>query len=284
MNFRKLTIPAILLVSLLTNVAFAQEETKEPEAKTYGVNIDMGLASIYNFRGLNSFQETSQQDRNAAFFPSITWAIGDSGVYVGYWGAYQLSGNNKTAMVNGALGHEQDLYVGWDTSFGPDDMLTFSAAFTYFFYPFSNLEEADNPSIIEPLVGFSASSFIDFGLNLSFFAGIDDATSPLSHLYINPSIAKSFSFGQRFGMDLAFGAGFKVFTDSDTRDAGENTVDLVFDAAMPIALEGTLYLAPAISMAWTNLDRIATGETTSREATVGDEYMIYGSLNIGADF
>lgn len=348
MTFRKLTIPAVLLVTLFANFAFAQAEevtaapeeaaaepvapaektpaveaptveaeemapvenapeeevaepaavpaaapTEEEEAKSYGVNIDFGFATIYNFRGYNSFQDSSQQDRHAAFFPSITWGIGDTGLYVGYWGAYQMSGNNKTAMVEGALGHEQDLYVGWDKSFGPDEMLTFSAAFTYFFYPFAtatadNGDEIGNPSIIEPLVGLGVSSFIDFGLSLSFFAGVDDSTKPLTHLYIKPTIGKSFSFGERFGMDLGFGAGFKVWTDDDMSDAGENTVDLTFDAALPIALEGSLYLAPAISMAWTNLDQItetdAAGVETTRDAHVGDEYMIYGSLNIGADF
>ena len=50
----------------------APADVEEEEAKSYGINIDMGFATIYNFRGFNSFQESTQQDANAAFFPSIT--------------------------------------------------------------------------------------------------------------------------------------------------------------------------------------------------------------------
>jgi hypothetical protein len=278
MNFRKSTIPAVILITLLStisaNIAFAEEEAAE--AKTYGVNVDLGFATLYNFRGFNTFQEDGQMDQNGAFFPSVTWGIGDTGLYIGYWGAYQLSGDNISANVSGALGHEQDLYIGWDKSFGPDDMLTFSAAFTYFFYPFASVETEDgtveNPSIIEPLLGFSVSSAIDLGISISYFAGVDDATKTLSHMYFKPSIGKSFSFGERFGLDMSLGAGFKIWTDEDGPE--DNTVDLAIDFALPIALEGSLYAAPAISLAWTNLDGVPAG----------DEYMVYGGLNIGADF
>jgi len=282
MNLKKSTIPAVILITLITtffaNVASAEEEAA-PEAKTYGVNLDLGFATIYNFRGLNTFQEEGQMDQNGAFFPSVTWSIGETGLYIGYWGAYQLSGNNIPEMVDGALGHEQDLYIGYDKSFGADDMFTFSAAFTYFFYPFASVEiDADNtvenPSIIEPLLGFGISAGVDLGLSVSYFAGIDDATKSLSHLYIKPSIAKSVSFGERFGLDMSLGMGFKVWTGEEGEKPEDNTVDLAIDFALPIALEGSLYAAPAVSLAWTNLDGVSAG----------NEYMVYGGLNIGADF
>ena len=279
MNFRKSTIPAVILITLLStisaNIAFAEEEAAE--AKTVGVNVDLGFATIYNFRGDNVFDDGKQMDQNGAFFPSVTWNIGETGLYVGYWGAYQLSGDSLSVNVTGALGHEQDLYLGWDKSFGPDDMLTFSAAFTYFFYPFATIEledgtVVDNPSIVEPLLGFSIFSAVDLGITVSYFAGIDDATKTLSHLYVKPSIGKSFSFGERFGLDMSLGAGFKVWTDEDGPE--DNTVDLAFDFALPIALEGSLYAAPSVSLAWTNLNGVSAD----------NEYMVYGGLNIGADF
>ncbi|MBN2717945.1 MAG: hypothetical protein JXX14_19000 [Deltaproteobacteria bacterium] len=273
MNFRKSIIPAVILITLFTNVAFAQDDAAEESSA--GVNVDLGFATIYNFRGFNTFQEDSQMDQNGAFFPSVTWSIADTGLYIGYWGAYQLSGNNIAANVTGALGHEQDLYLGYDKSFGADDMFTVSLAFTYFFYPFAtgmddDGEEIGNPSIIEPLVGFSVSTVVDLGLSLSYFAGVDDSTSGLTHLYIKPSIGKSISFGERFGLDMGFGAGFKVWKE----DIDDNVVDLSFDFALPIALEGSLYAAPSVSLAWTNLEGVGAG----------NEYMVYGGLNIGADF
>ena len=289
MNFRKAIIPAVILITLFTNIALAEEEAAEE--KSYGVNVDLGFATIYNFRGYNTFQEDSQMDQNGAFFPSVTWSIGETGLYLGYWGAYQLSGDNISANVTGALGHEQDLYVGWDKSFGPDDMLTFSAAFTYFFYPFAtgvdeDGDKVDNPSIVEPLIGFSVSSVVDLGLNVSYFAGVDGSTEGLSHLYIKPTIGKSFSFGERFGLDMGLGAGFKVWKE----DIDNNVIDLSFDFALPIALEGSLYAAPSVSFAWTNIDEVETGEMDANGNAVmakvgaGDEYMVYAGLNIGADF
>ncbi|MBN2529801.1 MAG: hypothetical protein JXR76_25645 [Deltaproteobacteria bacterium] len=278
MKFRKSIIPAVVLITLFTNVAIAEEAAEE---KSYGVNVDLGFATIYNFRGVNTFAEDSQMDQNGAFFPSVTWSIGETGLYLGYWGAYQLSGNNISENVTGALGHEQDLYIGWDKSFGPDDMMTFSVAFTYFFYPFAkglanNGDEINNPSIVEPLVGFSLSSVVDLGLTLSYFAGVDDSTSGLTHLYIKPSIGKSVSFGERFGLDMGFGAGFKVWKE----DIDDNVVDLSFDFALPIALEGSLYASPSVSLAWTNFEKTETGA----KIPAGKEYMVYAGLNIGADF
>jgi hypothetical protein len=290
MNIRLQMVTIFSAIILMTgSLVFAQdakteEAASEPEAKSYGINIDFGFATIYNFRGFNSFQENTQQDTNALFAPSITWAIFDTGLYVGYWGAYQMSGDNKTDMVKSALGHEQDLYIGYDKGFA-DDMITLSAALTYYFYPFASeaATGSSNPSIIEPKIGVSFATPVDLGLSLSYFAGIGDATETLSHLYINPTIGKSLPLGDIVSMDLGFGLGYKVWTDSDMRETNDNAVDILFDAGLSIALPGGLYLSPAVHAAWTNLDRIAT-ETGTRKATVGDEYMIYGSLNVGADF
>lgn len=299
MNFRKLMIPAVILVTLFANVAFAQTEEADAapaeEESSAGVNVDFGIATAYNFRGLNVFAENSPQDRKPAFFPSITKSFGDTGLYLGYWGAFQINGTNRGDVVAGALGHEQDVYVGWDKSFGPSDMLTFSAALTYFFYPFAEDDDVKLPSYLEPLVGFSVGTFVDLGVTVSYFAGLDDLTKPYSHLYIKPSVGKSFSFGDKLGLDLGFGAGFKVWNDDET-DAGGNTVDLAFDVAVPIAVAGSFYVAPSIQMVWTNLEGDITEDsgtvdadgnpimTTVREMNAGDQGFIVGAINFGADF
>jgi len=258
----------------------AQDATAPAAEKSYGVGIDMTVASIYNFRGINVFKEDAQMDSHAAFFPSINWAILNTGLYVGYWGAYQLSGDNRRDVIRNALGHEQDLFVGYDKGF-KDDLLTLSTAFTYYFYPFASeaVNGSKNPSLIEPLIGVSLATKIDFGLNLSFFAGLGDM-DVYSHLYIKPWMGKSFSFGEAFGMDLGLSAGFKVWTDEATREAGNNVVDIAFNAGFPISMPDGFYVTPAISAAWTNLHTNADGT----KALVGDEYMVYGSLSAGAEF
>ena len=128
-------------------------------------------------------------------------------------------------------------------------------------------------------MGLSFALPVDMGLNLSYFAGLGDLSS-FSYLYIAPWLGKSFSFGDHLGMDLSLGFGFKVFTDEATRDAGDNVVDINFGASFPISLPDGFYVAPAINAAWTNFETNGAG----MNATVGDEYMIYGSLSVGADF
>ena len=269
----------------------APEEAAEEEKKSAGVNVDVGLATIYNFRGLNSFQESSMMDQNALFAPSVTWAIFDTGLYLGYWGAFQLSGDNKREMVDVGLGHEQDLYIGYDLGLA-DDLVTLSFAFTYFFYPFADEDVAGtaNPSIIEPLVGISIATVLDLGLNISYFHGIQDEIKAVRHAYFNFSVGKSFTFNDTFGMDLGMGLGIKAWVE----DVNYNRVDLHFDWAVPIHLTEQLYVAPALHFSWTDLDTVASGldddlttadvDESIRDARAGDEYMVYASINIGADF
>lgn len=249
------------------------EAEPEAEKKSAGVNVDVGLASIYNFRGANVFMENSMMDQNALFAPSVTWAIFDTGLYIGYWGAFQLSGDNRAERVRSGYGHEQDLYIGYDLGLA-DDLITLSFAFTYFFYPFA--EEADagatNPSIIEPLVGISIATVIDIGLNISYFHAIQDGIASLRHAYFNFSLGKSFTFNKYVGMDLGMGLGIKAWANEDSPD--DNIFDLHFDWGVPIHITEQLYVSPALHLAWTDLDGLSAG----------DEYMIYGSMNIGADF
>jgi hypothetical protein len=264
----------------------AEEEAKEP----VGVTVDVGIATIYNFRGLNSFQESSQMDQNALFAPSLEWSIFDSGVTLGYWGAYQLTGNNKTEMVDGALGHEQDLYIGYALGLA-DDLLELSFAFTYFFYPFADEDVAGtgNPSIIEPLVGFSIATVIDIGFSISYFHGIQEEIETLRHAYFTVSVGKEFAFNERWGMNLGMGFGAKAWIE----DVDSNRFDLLFDWSIPINLTDQLYIEPGIHLAWTDLEEVASGmdddpatgdDESVREAHAGDEYMVYGSVNIGANF
>lgn len=263
------------------------ETTPVEEKKSAGVNVDVGLATLYNFRGYNTFKESSQMDQNALFAPSITWSIFDTGLYLGYWGAYQLSGDNKTEMVEGALGHEQDLYLGYDLGFA-DDLVTLSFAFTYYFYPFA-AEDADgkkNPSIIEPLIGLSIATVVDLGLKISYFHSIQDSIAGLRHAYFNFSAGKSFAFNDIFGMDLGMGLGIKAWANDASPE--DNRFDLHFDWSVPIHLTEQLYVSPALHLAWTDLDSVtttdATGVEVTRDALAGDEYMVYASINIGADF
>jgi len=271
----------------------AETEAAEPEKKSVGINVDVGLATLYNFRGYNVFMENSMMDQNALFAPSVTWSIFDTGLSLGYWGAYQLSGNNKREMVDVGLGHEQDLILGYSKGFA-DDVVSLDLAFTYYFYPFA-AEDADgkkNPSIIEPLVGISISTVMDLGFSISYFHAIQDSIQGLRHVYFNLSAGKSFAFNDIFGMDLGMGLGIKAWTNDNSPE--DNRFDLHFDWSVPIHLTDQLYVAPALHFSWTDLKMASTGmdddpatpdvDESTRAARAGDEYMIYASINFGADF
>ena len=284
---------ATVSVSIATPAPAAEAESAatEEEKSAAGVNVDVGVSSIYNFRGLNSFQESSQQDQNAMFAPSVTWSIFDTGLYLGYWGAYQLTGGNKTEMVQAALGHEQDLYIGYDLGLA-DDLVTLSFAFTYFFYPFADEDVAGtaNPSIIEPLVGISLATVLDLGLKVSYFHGLQDELKTLRYAYFNFSVGKGFEFNNIFGMNLGASFGIKAYVE----DVDYNRFDLAFDWSIPIKLTEQLYLEPGVHLAWTDLKEVSSGmdddpattdtDESVRKATAGDEYMVYWSINVGADF
>jgi hypothetical protein len=90
------------------------EAEKPAPVKKIGIDLDLGVASLYAFRGLNLFKQAGQNDANALFAPAITWTIGETGFSVGYLGAYQWTGSNRSALVDAGIGHEQDL-VAADT-------------------------------------------------------------------------------------------------------------------------------------------------------------------------
>jgi hypothetical protein len=275
--------------SLVSETEPKPEPESEPEAasSSAGVNVDVGVSSIYNFRGLNTFQENTQQDQNALFAPSVTWSIFDTGLSLGYWGAYQLTGDNKKEMVDTGLGHEQDIFIGYDLGLA-DDLLTLSFVFTYFFYPFAD-DELDgiptNPSFIEPLLGVSLATVVDIGFAVSYFHGVQEELKGGRHAYFNFSLGKGFSFNKTFGMNLGAALGIKAWVEEND----SNQFDLLFDWSIPINLTEQLYLEPGIHLAWTDLEDLEDDEDTpdvdeSAKRTAGDEFMVYWSINVGANF
>ncbi|MCP4604719.1 MAG: hypothetical protein GY847_30060, partial [Proteobacteria bacterium] len=198
-------VSACLVIGLSgTAAAQGEMQTEEQElSKTVGINLDAEISSLYNFRGWNTFQEKTQQDQNGLFAPSITWAIFDSGVSIGYWAAYQISGSNQAEMVDVGLGHEQDIFLSYDRAW-LNDLLALNLTLTYFFYPFADEDAAGtaNPSFLEPLVGLTISDWVDIGINISYFVGLQDAVKDYRYLYINPSVGKGLELSDTFSMNL----------------------------------------------------------------------------------
>lgn len=266
---------ALLLNLALAGVAFAQEtapesapvdtgmavEAEDTSDSSVSLNLDLEASSAYVWRGGTVFG-ANQGDQDLAVFPSISATF--SGVTVGYWGAYQVTGENTEENVDNALGAEQDLFVGWDGAIGDD--VSYSVYATYYFYPFADTDELSH--FIEPALGFGYSTAVDLGLGVSYFRGIDDASDEaLSHVYINPGIGREISLTDDLALALDAGFGYKVWTNDIEQGNGDIDVGLNASVAIPL---GNMYIVPAVHGAWSNFDE-------------GTQVNVWGGVNFGYD-
>jgi len=237
-----------------------------------GVTIDVGVASAYNFRGLNVFG-IDQFDQHVVFSPSLSYAILDTGLTIGYWGAYQVNGKNLSANVANGVGHEQDIYLSYDIAW-LEDTLALNATLTAFLYPFATKAGAGVrcPAYIEPSVKLSYATVLDLSLQVAYFAGLQDAVKDYRYLYIRPYISKSFAIGTRLTQTLGVGYGFKLYNDRDVMT--DNVHDIAFDIALAITAAEGFTVTPAIRGGWTDKDGIP----------IGSEYFFLGSLNLNYAF
>ncbi len=247
------------------------EQEVEPE-KAIGIDAELGFASAYVFRGANVFQEDGQMDQNMLIAPGFSWSIFDTGITIGYWGAFQISGgrDNIGDNIDSALGAEQDLYLSYEHAF--TDSLTAGAGVVYYLYPGADktLMGASVPMYLEPGANVSFSTVVDLGLNVSYFLGLQDEPGirGISYLYINPTVGKSFALGSRVGLDVSAGYGFKLFKEGN--DGMSNIHDILLGAGVPISLNDTFALSPGVSVAWTNIE----GE----DEKFKDGFVVWGSL------
>ena len=83
-------------------------------------------------------------------------------------------------------------------------------------------------------------------------------------------------------MDFKLSFGAKAWIEQ----LDHNRFDLLFSWSLPINLTERLFVKPAFNLAWTDLETVADQDNQSdtREATFEDEYMVYGTFDIGAVF
>ncbi|TNF37880.1 MAG: hypothetical protein EP329_01925 [Deltaproteobacteria bacterium] len=267
----------VALLSLGAASARAGEvvaSTTPDEGAALGLDANLGFATAYIFRGLNVFQEEGQMDANMLFAPGITWAIGDTGLTVGYLGSFQLTGHNIGAVIDAGLGAEQDLYVTWERELTPE--LTFGAALTAYLYPGADPDVcgARDPLYLEPAASLSYATFVDVGLWIGYFWGVQDkpAIRGISYLYVNPSLSKSVPLGGPVALDVKLAYGFKLFQEGN--DGMSNVHDLLLAARLPISLGDRYTITPGLATAWTNIEG----------GDFGDGLAVVGGLDFSASF
>ena len=238
------------------------------------VNLSFLVSSIYNFRGLNVFKETSQADQRALFSPSVTGTVFHPGVWIKYAGFFQINGDNRGYLIDSGVGAEQDIAVGFDYDF--TDKLSLSTSLTYYFFPFalSRITGVDWPSYLEPAVGiqYKTDHGTRLGLQLSYFAPIQDRLRDQRYMYTNLIVGRSFQFTARLALDFDFSFGYKLFADPSILQ--DTIFDLDFCVSLPVSLADRLKLVPGMHAAWAYFVN----------TRFGDQYMVYLSLDLVADF
>jgi hypothetical protein len=236
--------------------------------RTIGLSLTLTYATAYVFRGYNVFQDSSQMDQRGLIAPGISWSIFDTGLTLGYWGAFQLYGENRRALVDGALGHEQDLFVTYDFEI-VEGALSGSAGLYWYFYPFADPDVTGVrfPSYLEPVASLTVSTVVDVSLEVAYMHQVG---TPWWVVYVHPSVSRDFQLHPMLTLGLTFGFGYKAFSDPLTTT--DNVWDVTLDVELAIAPLDWLTLTPAIHAGWTNF------EARSFE----DEYLVWGSLDVSA--
>lgn len=261
---RKAVVALAAMGALYSMPAVAQE------AASMGLNADIGISSAYLFRGLNLFQSDGQSDQHVLLAPSITYTVPGLPMQVGYWGAFQLTGDNKSALVDAGVGAEQDLWVSYAHCLGPG--LTLTGLLTAYYYPLSDDKVAGtaNALYLEPSVGLAWAGALDLSMKVTYMHGVQEAVELGRYVYFNPAAGKTLTLTENVALSGSLSAGYKLFNDSSVES---NQWDVAATLALPISLPHGVYVKPSASVVWTNLPA----------KTLGDEIGYAGSVNVGVN-
>lgn len=236
------------------------------------LNVDVEVASAYVWRGINVFG-VDQNTQALSVLPSVSATFG--ALSLGYWGAFQLSGDNKSALVDSGVGAQNNLVLKYGGAL--DDGLAYSAMLTYWFYPFADEEVAGTatPMYLEPGFGISYLAGADLGLYVGYYRGLQEVTEPASFLYINPSIGKRFPLGDDLGLALGLSGGYKVFTSDPP--AEDRAFDLALNVSLAIPFEDA-YITPQLHAAYATRD-----DAVVPDAEFSDSFIAWVGVHFGYD-
>jgi hypothetical protein len=236
------------------------------------LNVDVELASAYVWRGINVFG-VDQNSQAFSVLPSLSATFG--AVTLGYWGAFQLSGDNKSDLVDSGVGGQNNLILKYSGSL--DNGLAYSAMATYWFYPFADEEVTgtSTPMYLEPGAGISYLAGADLGLYVGYFRGLQTVTEPASFIYINPSIGKTFDLSDDLGLALGLSGGYKIFTNDPPVE--DRAFDLALNVSLSIPLDDA-YITPQLHAAYATRD-----EEVVPDAEFSDSFIAWVGVHVGYD-
>jgi hypothetical protein len=234
------------------------------------INLDVETTSAYVWRGMNLYGD-NQNTQTLAVFPSLTAAFGSFSV--GYFSAYQLTGDNKSDNVDAGAGAQQTLILKYG---GPImDKLSYSAGLVYWIYPFATKEAAntDTPMTIEPGVSATYSTAVDLSLYVGYYRPLQDVNKAGTNVYISPSVAKSVPLTPDISLALGLSAGYKAYTNLPSGQDPDKALDLTLNAGSTIPFSD-MYITPQVHAAFvTRADAV--------NADFGDEFIAWASVHVG---
>jgi hypothetical protein len=241
-------------------------------ASDHMLNLNLEAASAYVWRGINKFGE-DQNTQTFAMFPSITATLG--GFSLGYWGAFQLSGDNKSVLVDSGVGAENDFILKYSAWLQRN--LALSGSLTYFTHPFADADAAgtDDPMFLEPGIGISYLTGADLGLYVGYYRGLQSVTEPASFVYISPSIGKTFHVNEDLGLAVGVSAGYKAFTNDPPNEDRAFDLALTLSAAIPFS---DMYITPQLHAAYVTRD-----DAVVPDAGFSDSFVAWAGLHVGYD-
>jgi len=237
------------------------------------VNVDVEGASAYLWRGINIFAGAKDQNTQAfSVFPSITATFG--GLSLGYWGAFQLSGDNKSELVDAGAGAETDLIAKYSATIA--DNLTAYGMLTYWIYLGADKDAAgtSTPMYLEPGAGLTYSTAVDLGLYVGYYRGLQEATQPYSFVYINPSVGKTLPISGDISLALGLSAGYKAYTNADG-----GPKDRPFDITANVGATfpfSDLYITPGVHAAFVTRDKDVVANPSG-----ADEFIAWAGVHVG---
>jgi hypothetical protein len=209
------------------------------------INIDVEAASAYVWRGLNLYgEETSTQ--NFSLFPSVTATFG--GFSVGYFGGFQLTGDNKTEKVDTGTGAEQDLILKYAGAFSPK--LSYSAGLVTWFYPFvdPDVVPVDLPIFMEPGISLGFATAVDLNLYVGYYFALQSENEGGNFVYISPSVGKSLPLTPDIDLALGLSAGYKIYPNLDDGVDPDKAFDLTLNVGATLPFSD-MYVTPQVHAA-----------------------------------
>jgi hypothetical protein len=248
------------------SVAAPPATRPEAEPEPIGLTLGVGVESAYYFRGLNLFKGDSQRDMHGLFEPSLTYTLPGTGLSFGYWGGYQVNGENSSELIAAGIGHEQDVVVRYSGELA--NGLTLAGLVTAYIYPFADEQVAGTavPTYLEPGVSLAYAGALDVALAVAYLAGIQGALEDGRYLYLNPTVGKRFDLSGVADLSMGVGFGFKLYNYPSRMP--ENRFDVRFDWAVPLDLGGGLGVTPGAHFGWTDL----------RDGALANGYVVWLSL------